>query len=198
MKYAKWPLFVLSYIATWAYILFPSQINNFIGREPITGGRTIDLQQVIIDEPLYFVTTTRPLAAYRASQNLLCDYPILSITRAIGSFAANFSIGTTTASSTAVSGFTTPSTKTLVTSTPIGTTTVAYIGPGFGVGGVIAGTGTWYSGLGATTTFPWPFSTNEWILVYSDFAGATSTTSTLPAGGFTLQGRLKVRCWTNS
>ena len=171
MKYAKWPLFVLSYIATWAYLLFPSQINNFIGREPVTGGRTIDLQQVIIDEPLYFVTTTRPLAAYRASQNLLCDYPILSITRAIGSFAANFSVGTTTASSTAVSGFTTPSTKTLVTSTPIGTTTVAYIGPGFGVGGVIAGTGTWYSGLGATTTFPWPFSTNEWILVYSALGG---------------------------
>lgn len=196
MKALKGVLIALIWIGTLAAgILLPrpsALLPNFFD---FLGGRTPDNDLVVINQPFVFTTTSAPLVAYKTSQNLLCDYPVVSITRAQGSISSNFMVGTTTATGTT---FVTVNTKTLVTSTPIGTTTVGYFGPGFGVGTGVAGVGTWYSSGNNTTTFPWPFNANQYVLVYSDFANATSTTSTQPIGGYTLQGTLKIKCLNNT
>lgn len=169
--------------------LFLSIVALFGGSQLI-GARVPDNNQVIFDIPMVLTVTSSPLAAGKANQDMLCEPPIVDIATAQGSIASSFKVGTTTLG--AGSGYVNTTTASLIAATVVPTSTTGYFVPRAGFN-ILGGSGSYYT-ANTTTTVPWFFRANEYILLTSNFQGATSTSSTLPVGGFTLVGSLKLKC----
>lgn len=173
------------------------------GSAVLYGARTTAYKETVITIPLAFTATGTtvvanysPIGNYFASQDLLCEPPILDVKTAIGNFASNISMGTTTmAVSSSSLYYTVTSTKTLFNTTFVATTTAGYTIPGLG-SGLTGIQGTWFNVQSPTSGIPWKLSDGEVISVYADYGDATSTASYTATNGHTFDAKVKIKCLT--